>query len=302
LNGNDKLSICEDTNGYDEYFGIPKTNFGKGTLIIRHTDHQNHVHEPVVYTDYLSAQTSDGAAIEVRLFEEGDYEVALDYEIIKHNWDIFGWDPIPEYFNYRIFFRFSVRNGNCMVYPFDVTTGAELTDSSLTENGFYLDLAKSKYLDINIKRSVRTEGAEGVTEDTRFNKPAKDGEDFTDEGIYTITVHNKYTDQTTTKVIYVGTDNVLKAHVVTGLPINDIEYRLSMGATVMSDGTIVDPPADVEQNNIDQVVLWLVIAGVLMAGVVFGVFLLRKKKVADAVEGTEKKETEAPVDNGGVER
>lgn len=123
---------------------------------------------------------------------------------------------------------FSVRNGNCMVYPFDVVTGAELTNSSITENGFYLDLAKSRYLNIDIKKEVRKEGAEGLTEDVRFNKPAKDGEQYTDEGIYTITVSNVYTNQTTTKVIYVGTDDVLKAHVTTGLSIADVEYQLSV--------------------------------------------------------------------------
>ena len=75
---------------------------------------------------------------------------------------------------------------------------------------------------------VRKEGAEGLTEDVRFNKPAKDGEQYTDEGIYTITVSNVYTNQTTTKVIYVGTDDVLKAHVTTGLSIADVEYQLSV--------------------------------------------------------------------------
>lgn len=129
-----------------------------------------------------------------------------------------------------------------MVYPFDVVTGAELTNSSITENGFYLDLAKSRYLNIDIKKEVRKEGAEGLTEDVRFNKPAKDGEQYTDEGIYTITVSNVYTNQTTTKVIYVGTDDVLKAHVTTGLSIADVEYQLSMGATVAEDGTLILAP------------------------------------------------------------
>lgn len=39
-----------------------------------------------------------------------------------------------------------------MVYPFDTVNKNELTNTSVTENGFYLDLAKSKYLDINVKR------------------------------------------------------------------------------------------------------------------------------------------------------
>lgn len=243
LNGNEALSINSDSNGHDEYFGIEKTNMGRGTLIIRHTDYQNHADEPVIYTDYLAATATQNAAVEVKLCEEGDYEVALDYEVRKNNLDIFGWNPFPSYSDYRIFFRFSVRNGNCMVYPFDVVTGAELTNSSITENGFYLDLAKSRYLNIDIKKEVRKDGAEGLTEDVRFNKPAKDGEQYTDEGIYTITVSNLYTNQTTTKVIYVGTDDVLKAYVATGLSISDVEYQLSLGATVAADGSLIPAPA-----------------------------------------------------------
>lgn len=316
LNGNDKITVCEDGNGFDQYFQIPETNFGRGALIIRHTDYQNHKNDPVIYTDFLAASASGSAAVEVQFFEEGDYEVALNYEILEHKWDIFGWDPVAKYHNYRIFFKFSVRNGNCMVYPFDVATGAELTDSALTENGFYLDLAKSRYLDINIKKSARTEGAEGLTEDTRFNRPAKDGEQFTDEGIYTITVHNKYTDQTTTKVIYVGTDAVLKAHVVTGLPISDIEYQLSMGATVAADGTIIpppeDPPAIVGPTEPDMapaqpnagreddggLKAWPVILAVslvVVAGVVCFLVLRKKKASPGAIKEAH------PVQNGGGE-
>ena len=252
LNGNSDLSICKDEDGYDEYFGIKKTNFGRGTLIIRHTDYTNQATDPVIYTDYLAANATTGAAVQVELFEEGDYEVALNYEIREENVDIFGWNPFSSYYDYRIFFRFSVRNGNCMVYPFDALTGAELSNSSCTENGFYLDLANSRYLNIDIKREVRKEGVNGLTEDVRFNKPASDGEKYTDEGIYTITVSNLYTNQTTTKVIYVGTDEVLKAHATTGLPIDQIEYQLSLGATVSEDGMIIpvantEPPTEVTE-------------------------------------------------------
>lgn len=86
-------------------------------LIIRHTDYRNSASAPVQYVDYLAATASKDAAVEVRLCEEGDYEVALNYEIRKNNVNIFGWNPLPTYNDYRIFFRFSVRNGNCMVYP-----------------------------------------------------------------------------------------------------------------------------------------------------------------------------------------
>ena len=81
LNNDDDLSISKDNNGSDEYFGVPKTDFGRGTLIIRKTDYTNAKEDPIVYTDYLAAKASPDANTEVELFEEGDYEVALDYEI-----------------------------------------------------------------------------------------------------------------------------------------------------------------------------------------------------------------------------
>lgn len=231
LNGKDVLRITADTEGSDQYFETPVINFGRGALIIRYTDYNNVRSEPTIYTNYLEANTAIGADTKVQLFEEGDYEVALDYEVTN--------DQLLDTVNhYRIFFRFSVRNGNCMAYPFDVVTGSELTNSSITENGFRLDLAKSRYLKINIKREVLTESADGLVEDTRFNGPAQDGAEYTDEGIYTITVHNDYTDQTTTKKIYVGINKVLRAYMATGLSIPEINALVAEGATILDDGTI----------------------------------------------------------------
>lgn len=241
LNGQDDLTITADTEGYDQYFETPKMNFGRGVLIIRYTDHNNVKAEPTIYTNYLEANATVGADTKVQLFEEGDYEVALDYEVTKD-------ELIDKTRHYRIFFKFSVRNGNCMVYPFDIVTGSELTNSSMTENGFRLDLAKSRYLKINLKREVLKDSADGLVEDTRFNGPAKDGAEYTDEGIYTITVHNEYTGQLTTKRIYVGTNNVLRAHMTTGLSIPEINDLVSQGATISTDGTIqltsVVPPTE----------------------------------------------------------
>ena len=234
LNGNDALQICEDTNGFDEAFGIEKTDLGRGAMITRHTDHQNAVGEPQLFTDYLSAILASGADTTVQLFEEGDYEVALDYEIKDQSNQL-----APQYGNYRIAFNFSVRNGNCMVYPFDVATGAELTNTAVTENGFYLDLALSRYLDINVKRETLAEGATGLTEDVRFNRPARDGEQYTEEGIYTITVSNRYTGQQTVKQIYVGTNKILLAHMVTGLSIEEVREQIAKGAQIAEDGTII---------------------------------------------------------------
>lgn len=250
LNGNENLIIYKDENGYDEYFGITKTNFGRGTLIVKYTNHENVTEEPIIYTDYLSAKEM-GANTKVELLEEGDYEIALNYEIQSNPRKLFGQSILPTYTNYRIYFKFSVRNGNCMVYPFDVQTESELTNSSFTENGFYLDLAQSKYLDINIKKEVLNESANGLVEDVRFNRPAKDGDQYVDEGIYTITVYNRYTEQQTTKVIYVGKNSLLKAHVLTGLSIEEINERIALGAYITNEGMIVIP--ETEESTMEQV-------------------------------------------------
>ena len=212
LNGKKDLFIIADTNGANERFGISKTDFGKGTLIVQHTDYQNRKDAPVIYTDYLAAKGTVGAKTDIVFNEEGDYEVALDYEMqdndITHIRNKYG--------NYQILFRFSVRNGNCMVYPFDVATGNELGNISKTENGFYLDLAKSRYLDIDVKYSVIHKDASGIHEDIRFNRPAKDGDRYVTEGIYTISVKNRYTGESTVKTIFVGTDELLQEYISNG--------------------------------------------------------------------------------------
>lgn len=244
LDGNEKLGISEDTNGFDNEFNIKKSNFGKGMLIVRKIDSTGNKNEPVLYRDYLNG-IAVGANTKIDVFEEGDYEVALDYEV-RNNEALF----LDSYSNYRIRFNFSVRNGNCMIFPFDVTTGSELTNTSITENGFYLDLANSKYLNVNIKKEVLKEGADGLVEDTRYNKPAKSGEHYTEEGIYTITAKNEYTNETTIKKIYVGQNKILKAHVQNGdYSISQIKEMVAKGATIDENGNISYIPEEYKTNN-----------------------------------------------------
>ena len=245
LNDDESLVIAEDTNGYDEYFGITKnerTNFGEGTLLVKYTDYQNKTSFVEPYTNYLKG-VEKGATTEILFYEEGDYEIALDYEIQKKN-----WGPLPDGFtHYQMLIKFSVRNGNCMVYPFDVETGSELVNTSFTENGFFLDLAKSRYLTIDVKKQNYVEADGKLAEDIRFNKAATDGERFTDPGIYIITVRNLYTNAETEKKIYVGTDPVLKAYVTTGKDIDYIKEMLAEGATIEDDGTITLPVSEITE-------------------------------------------------------
>lgn len=226
LGGDTFVTINSDDGGYDKYFGISPTYFGRGTLIVRHTDYQNNPGTPQVYTDYLSGKMSGDANTIVSINEEGDYEIALDYEITESYYVLGTKVTNSRNTDYRIFFRFSVRNGNCMVFPFDASTGEELTNASATPNGFYLDLAYSRYLDIRIKRSLLVQQGSNYTEDVRFNRPASDGELYTQEGIYTITAANQYTGEQTVKTIYVGNDAQYIDYVSRGLSVEQILQAL----------------------------------------------------------------------------
>lgn len=236
LNGEQGVAVAEDRNGYDQHFQTEKTNFGRGALLMKSTDYRNLDSKPTIYTDYLTGKLQ-GADTEIQLLEEGDYDVALNYEIESP-----GLVPFTKsYNNYRMTFRFSVRNGNAMVFPFDVKTGSELPGDSITENGFRLDLAMSRYLNVNVAKQVLPEGADHLADDVRSNRPAKDGEAFTEEGLYTITVENQYIKASTTKRICVGSNRILNAHVRTGLPIKEINEMEAQGAHITSDGFIVMP-------------------------------------------------------------
>ena len=222
LGGDTFVSINQDIGGYDRQFEIAPTDFGRGTLIVRFTDYQNKTGEPQVYTDYLGAKASGTADTVISLNEEGDYEVALDYEIKQDSYVLGTAITNSACTNYRIHFKFSIRNGNCMVFPFDLKTGEELKNTAIAPDGFKLDLAYSRFLKINVKRSTLTEGAAGVSEDIRFNRPARDGEEYNQEGIYTITVQNEYTGQETTKTLYVGTNEKLINYVSQGYSLDQI--------------------------------------------------------------------------------
>jgi len=250
LNGSENLSVSEDKNGWDQKFGVEEQNFGRGMLIVKQTNHKNESNTEL-YRDFLAAEGSKGADTEVKVFEEGDYEVALDYEIKRPRVDVFGWKPAYSYSNYQVSFKFSVRNGNNMVFPIDLANGSELVNEASTEDGFRLDLAKSRYLDIDLKRATLNDGADGLVEDTRFNRPARDGSEYTEEGVYTITVRNRYTDSETVKTIYVGTDTILKAHAKTGLPLSEIKTMLDTGATIADDGSLILADASSAETEIN---------------------------------------------------
>lgn len=248
LKGDGKLFIAEDTNGSDHFFELAKTNLKRGALIIRFTDHEGVKHDPIIYTDFLEANVTPGANTRAVLFEEGDYEVALNYTI--GNTDFLA----PEN-DYRIFFKFSIRNGNTMFFPFDLSTGAELRDKAITPDGFTIDMAKSRYLNINVRRATIGVGENGHSEDIRFNGPAKDGAKYTEEGIYTVDVTNRYTEEHTVKTFYVGTDSFMIAMAKSGKTVAELDEFLSQGYTIEADGSLVAPPEPEPEKDLDTKVL-----------------------------------------------
>ena len=251
--GNSAIKVIADTDGSDAHFEVPggvneTTDFGRGALIIRKINPDNTKEKPQIFTNYLEASASTDAVTKVDLFEEGDYEVALDYAVKFDKTKLFGKSILPETAKYKIPFTFSVRNGNSMIFLFDTASGSELSSGAITKNGFRLDFANSQYLKVNVKRETLKDGFDGLTEDTRFNSVATDGDVFTDEGVYTITVTNQYLENAnpTVKKVYVGNDNILKAYMVNNIPISEIKQMVALGATIADDGTIIEPEPEPE--------------------------------------------------------
>ncbi|SDA20206.1 hypothetical protein SAMN02910447_01711 [Ruminococcus sp. YE71] len=243
LNKNKDLKIENDEKGSDEGFQITSHNMGRGELIIKHTDSENKS-TIMQYSDYLAALASPSADTTIQLFEEGDYEVHLDYAITEDG-------IVDSTTYYRTAFSFRIRNSNCMVYLFDTVSGNELQNKDITENGFRIDTAMSSYPKITIKKEVLNDSATGMTADTRFNRSATDGEEFSDEGIYTVTAVNRFNDQLKTeKMIYVGSNSIMTAY-IKHYNENTKEYEYSIEelnrlvneehAEIQSNGDIVIP-------------------------------------------------------------
>lgn len=253
-NGNPDIQVNYTDSGSDVYFSTPKIeDFGRGALIIRRTDKRNQP-ERKIYTNYLEASATVGANTRVDLFEEGDYEVALDYQLHFDKPFVFG-TTTPKVLSYRVFFKFKVRNGDISAFLRDIDTNRFITSGNVAPHGFYIDVAQSKYLYITYKREILSESLDGIILDTKEDEVALEGRYYTEEGIYTITVNNLATGSSVTKKVYVGDRDILLVHMKTGMPINEINERLAAGAYIDENGKLVDPTPivepEVEENNTD---------------------------------------------------
>lgn len=248
-NGRTDIKVEYISSGSDIYFGTPTIDdFGRGALIIRKTD-KNNKKERYIYTNYLEASAAVGANTRVDLFEEGDYEVALDYQLHYDKPFVFG-TTTTKTLTYRVFFKFKVRNGDISAFIRDIDTNQFITNANVTENGFYIDVANSQYLSLSIKREVLSEGLDGLIEDTKFSGVAKEGRYYTEEGIYTVTVENLATGDSVEKRVYVGDSDILKTHMITGISISEINERLATGAVIDENGYISDYVSETNEEDI----------------------------------------------------
>ena len=246
LNGDDSLSISEDTNGYEIHtnpkLSIKPTNMKRGALIVRHTNNEGRT-TVTPYFNFLDANARTTADTKILIREEGDYEVSLLYEIEKCDVQVGNVKVIPSHTNYKINFSFKIRNSNTMVFPREDSTGRELYDGEITSTGFRLDWAKSQYINVNVEYFAINVSKDGtLTADTRWNRAAKEDTLYSDEGIYKIIVKNLYSDgDPTEKIIYVGDNKYIKAMSLKKYSLDALNALIREGATVGEDGAITMP-------------------------------------------------------------
>lgn len=233
LNSNKNLKINYVKKGTDTKYGKKDIEFKRGALFIRYTDRNNKSYAPVVYTDYLAAVSTTTADTCVKLFEEGDYEVKLDYEI-------YNGAALNKYTQYKIEFEFSVRNGDCNVYPMDLKTGSELRDNAITPNGFRLDLARSKYLSLEMQLYGIKRNEYGIELEPKGTQTVSESGEYQKEGVYIITVTNEFLNAPVEKRLYVGDDKYLQA-LHNGRSIEEINEKMSKGYTLNSSGILISP-------------------------------------------------------------
>lgn len=207
LNGDNALTIADDTNGYDEQYQS-QSNFKRGALFVQHINAATHENNVETYTNFLESSDGKVADTKIRINEEGRYTVALDYEIKKVS-KIMGV-PKSDYYDYRICFSFEVKNGSSMVYLFDIESGSQLLDYAKTNTGFRIGFANNTTLRVNYTYYALNQSETSF--DVRYQNISMDDESFEKPGWYVITSLNKETGEKVTKNIFVGDEDLLKKY------------------------------------------------------------------------------------------
>lgn len=199
LNNNDNFQIASIKNANLVNPTLKGKINGLGTLVVQMKEPSGKLEKAKVYKNYLSGVNKNANA-EVITLEEGDYHAVLCYAIDDTS---FLGDILNRHQYYRIDYNFKIRNGNANAFIKDISTKSELEDGATTTNGFTIDTANSKYLNIQI---VKTNQDGKVVK----NVPYKSGESIDDEGKYEISITTDYSNIATKKTIYVKKKSVTK--------------------------------------------------------------------------------------------
>ena len=242
LHGSSSLSILSDSSGYDAKLDASADSFGRGALIIRCTNADGTVDDPIVYTDFLASCASLNSEACILTLGEGDYEVALDYGMESSRMEFFGYHFMPQNSYYRTSFRFSVRYADCPLTLIEHGSEQTLDSCATTESGFYCSVNGAQYLELSVARKVWDENENNLVY-TDFFSDISCGTVFLGEGLYEITAHNPVTDVSTGAVIYVGSDPILQDYAASSCSTPLSELRTAYAAA-HAETTDADNPQE----------------------------------------------------------
>ena len=266
--GDSNIYVNSDPEGNDDYFQSEITDFGKGALLVRKRNlDTNEWSETTIYRNYLESNASPDSDTKVLLFEEGDYEVALDYELkqdIKH----LGVIKTSKRSHYRIFFKFSVKNGTTFFLVRDVNNNI-VYDGERVQEGFSVDIAKSKNLTIDIDYT----SLDGF----RKQYPATEGKVLNDKGTYIITVTNISTNKSYSETIYVGDDNDFIVETeVPYIDENNNENDTTPVEEVSQNEEIKENESD--NSDVTTINIYIIFIPVILVGLIAAVFINKNQK------------------------
>lgn len=231
LFGSKDLKINYDTAN-DKELQIEKQEFKRGTLIVKFTDTRNKKKDPIVYTNFLEACTTTKADTKILLFEEGSYEIVLDFEILDES------KTPDKKTNYKMKFNFEVVNGNAKAFFVNTTTSELLDNNAVITDAFKIDFANSKKLKANCIYYKYTLNDNQIKETIVSNNAVADGDIFEKSGKYVFTVSSDAGSKESEFVVYVANDKYTKAITQPDMDLESVNQKLKNGYKINEDGSL----------------------------------------------------------------
>lgn len=258
---------------------------GYGWLGITHKDYQGKIQTLCVSN--VLRKTKDGISFTPAWFgEEGSYRIALCFEVKRQigcekKWDWwpfkYHYDPIYSFTNYKIDAQFEIRNANAQVFAFD-SKGNELLSGAVS-NQFTLDFANSRYLQINIKREIAVNSNELMeSSDVRFNSVGVDKRTYDTPGVWTITVRNEVTgDSTTRRILVIDSNDTEEANALKVSTSKKYSEFSSLNVKNNNEEVNTSNEKIVSENKDGIVVTIIVSATVVVLAVIISAVIIKKK-------------------------